>query len=268
MKAKTLLFLGLAASGLMTSCGKYPDPVEPANIDGYNEESGVLMVGYVPYKMVPVEGGTFTMGAPEQAAQASDNAKPAHQVTLSSYRIGETEVTQALWMAVMGRNPSYFNGDNRPVEEVSWDDCQEFIAKLNALTGKRFRLPTEAEWEFAARGGNKSHGYMYSGSDDADEVGWHEGNADGATHAVGQKLPNELGLYDMCGNVQEWCQDWYGGYDDVPQTNPTGPESGSAYGRVYRDGFFFVAPYRVYDRGSGPVASRAWCCGLRLALSE
>ena len=178
--------------------------------------------------MVSVEGGTFTMGATsEQGSDAYDNEIPAHKVTLSSFSIGKYEVTQEEWEAVMGKNPSEFKGAKRPVENVSWDDCQEFIRKLNQLTGKQFRLPTEAEWEYAARGGNRSRGYKYSGSDNIGSVAWYGDNSGRTTHPVGQKQANELGLYDMSGNVWEWCQDWYGNYSSSAQTNPTGPTSGS-----------------------------------------
>ncbi|MBQ0015371.1 MAG: formylglycine-generating enzyme family protein, partial [Bacteroidales bacterium] len=150
--------------------------------------------------MVEVSGGTFKMGATsEQGSDAWNDEKPVHNVTLSSYYIGLTEVTQELWQAVMGSNPSYFKGLYRPVENVSWDDCQTFISRLNSLTGKNFRLPTEAEWEFAARGGTKSRGYKYSGSNTLDDVAWHVGNSGDKTHDVGTKAPNELGIYDMSG---------------------------------------------------------------------
>ncbi|MBR3915349.1 MAG: formylglycine-generating enzyme family protein [Bacteroidales bacterium] len=186
--------------------------------------------------MIAVEGGTFQMGATsEQGSDANDNEKPVHPVTLSDYYIGETEVTQELWQAVMGSNPSYFSGyPQRPVEYVSWNDCQEFITKLNELTGKNFRLPTEAEWEYAARGGNKSQRYKYSGSNTIGNVAWYDDNSGSETHDVKTKQANELGIYDMSGNVWEWCQDWYGDYSSGSQTNPTGPSSGSV--RVLRGG--------------------------------
>lgn len=179
-------------------------------------------------EMVLVEGGTFTMGAtPEQGSDADDDEKPVHKVTLDSFYIGKFPVTQRLWKAVMGSNPSDFKGDNLPVENVSWDDVQTFLRKLNAATGKTYRLPTEAEWEYAARGGNKSQGYKYAGSNDPDLVAWHDGNSGNTTHEVGTRFPNELGIYDMSGNVWEWCQDWSGSYSSSPQTNPKGPNSGS-----------------------------------------
>ena len=199
-------------------------------------ETQTFTVNGVTFNMVAVEGGTFTMGATaEQGSDAFDREKPAHQVTLSSYSIGQTEVTQALWQAVMGSNPSSFTGDlQRPVERVSWNDCQTFINKLNELTGKQFRLPTEAEWEYAARGGNRSQGYKYAGSNTIGDVAWYTDNSSRTTHPVATKAPNELGLYDMSGNVWEWCQDWYGSYSSDVQTNPTGPSSG--FSRVYRGG--------------------------------
>ena len=172
----------------------------------------------VVFRMIPVTGGTFMMGGTlMEMAHASDDEYPAHQVTLDSFMIGETEVTQELWTAVMGKNPSHYrNVDFLPVDHVSWDDCQEFLEKLNELTGKSFRLPTEAEWEFAARGGNLSKGYKFSGSDFIDEVAWYEYNGDEQTHPVAMMKPNELGLYDMTGNVWEWCQDRYGEYSEQP----------------------------------------------------
>ncbi len=191
----------------------------------------------VDIEMVPVEGGTFTMGCTnEQGDDCWDDEKPAHSVTLSGFYMGKYEVTQAQWKAVMGSNPSRFKGDNLPVEQVSWYDCQDFIRKLNQLTGEKFRLPTEAEWEYAARGGNKSRGYKYAGGNNIDEVAWYDGNSGERTHPVGKKRPNELGLYDMSGNVWEWCSDWYDEdyYGNSPQNNPQGPASGSS--RVFRGG--------------------------------
>ena len=166
--------------------------------------------------MVLVEGGTFMMG--------SNSEKPIHAVTLDTYYIAKYLITQAQWIAVMGNNPSGFKGDNLPVEKVNWDDIQAFLQKLNQLTAPHyiFSLPTEAQWEYAARGGNRSKGFEYAGSDDCDEVAWHEDNSDEETHPVGQKKPNELGLYDMSGNVYEWCQDWYNSeyYKNSPSRNP------------------------------------------------
>jgi len=218
--------------------------------------------------MVFVEGGTFMMGATsEQESDAFDWEKPAHRVTLSDFYIGKYEVTQAQWKAVMGSNPSYFKGDNLPVERVSWGDCQEFIRKLNERTGLTFRLPTEAEWDYAARGGNRSRGYKYSGSDDIGEVAWYWNNSGKKTHPVGRKRANELGLYDMSGNVWEWCSDWYGDYSSSSQTNPTGPSSG-AY-RVNRGGGWLgdAGHCRVTLRSFNTPAFRSIRLGLRLVLA-
>ena len=223
----------------------------------------------VSFTMIPVEGGTFTMGATSEMEDPGDNEKPTHQVTLSSYYIGETEVTQALWKAVMGSNPSHFKGDNLPVEYVSWDDCQTFIRKLNALTDKRFRLPTEAEWEFAARGGNQSRHTQYSGSSRIDDVAWYGGgNIKDGAHPVKTKQPNELGIYDMSGNVWEWCQDWYGSFSSDAQTNPTGASSGS--GHVLRGGYYASIPRacRSSIRIDFAPENSGYGHGLRLALSQ
>lgn len=234
-----------------------------------NASAQTFTVNGVSFTMIPVEGGTFTMGATsEQGSDAESDEKPAHSVTLSSYMIGETEVTQALWEAIMGSNPSSFKGSTRPVEEVSWNDCQTFINKLNSLTGKRFRLPTEAEWEYAARGGRKRQGYKYSGSDNLDDVAWYVSNSGSASHAVKTKRPNELGIYDMSGNVYEWCQDWYGKnyYSNSPSTNPTGPSSGSF--RVDRGGGWNGSARicRSANRDSSAPDYRYYYLGLRLAL--
>ena len=242
-------------------------------------------VGNVTFKMIAVEGGTFTMGATsEQGSDADSDEKPTHSVMLSSYSIGETEVTQSLWQAVMGQKPTsdgsqwsstYGLGGNYPAYNVNWNDCQEFIRKLNALTGENFRLPTEAEWEYAARGGNKSRGYKYAGSNNIDDVAWYSvnsynnklsSNPDYGTHNVATKSPNELGLYDMSGNVWEWCSDWFGSYSSGSQTNPTGPSSGS--NRVGRGGSWYVSATgcRVSLRNGGAPDDRTDFVGLRLAL--
>ena len=219
-------------------------------------------------EMVYVAGGTFTMGASASDSEAYDWEKPAHSVTLSGYYIGKYEVTQKQWMEIMDSNLSKFKGDNLPVENVSWNEVQEFIRKLNARTGKRYRLPTEAEWEFAARGGNNSRGYKYSGSgsDNLDAVAWYEGNSGNKTHAVGTKSPNELGIYDMTGNVWEWCQDWYGNYSNASSSNPKGPSSGTY--RVLRGGSWnFNARFsRVSYRNNRTPGSRNYYCGFRLVL--
>ena len=251
-------------------------PVTPPD----EPQTETFTVNGVTFTMVAVEGGTFTMGASDDDTDAYDREKPAHEVTLSSYCIGQTEVTQALWQAVTGSNPSYINGGNygtnlqRPVETVSWNDCQTFINKLNQLTGKTFRLPTEAEWEFAARGGKLSQGYKYSGSNIIGDVAWYwdnipsqtSGNAGYGTQTVATKAPNELGLYDMSGNVYEWCQDWYGSYSSESQTNPTGPSTGSY--RVFRGGSWDGEAWycRVSYRHDCVPAIKLNYLGLRLAL--
>ena len=229
--------------------------------------SARFTVNGVSFEMVRVEGGTFRMGATaEQEDEAWDDEMPVHSVTLSSYYIGKTEVTQALWQAVMGSNPSRSRGADLPVENVSWDDCQEFIRKLNSMTGQNFRLPTEAEWEFACRGGNNSRGYKYSGSNNLGSVAWYDGNSGGKTHSVATKSPNELGIYDMSGNVWEWCSDWYGDYSSDAQTNPKGPVSGSY--RVGRGGSWFsrVRDCRSSIRFNNNPTNRNNNLGLRLAL--
>ena len=217
--------------------------------------------------MVKVEGSTFTMGAtPEQGNDAYEYERPAHQVTLSDYYIGRYEVTQKEWQAVMGDNPSKFYGDNLPVDYVSCNDCQDFINKLNQLTGLKFRLPTEAEWEFAARGGKQSKGYKYSGSDNAKNIAWYEKNSGSKPHQVGTKEPNELGIYDMSGNVGEWCGDWYGRYSSSAQTNPTGPSSGSS--RVLRGGSWlsYARYLRVSYRYDNYPSYRYYNYGFRVVL--
>ena len=219
------------------------------------------------FDMVYVKGGTFTMGATaEQGSDAYSDEKPTHSVTVSDFYIGKYEVTQAQWRAVMGKNPSYFSGDNNPVEYVSWKDIQKFLKKLNAKTGKKFRLPTEAEWEYAARGGNQSKGYKYSGSNNISDVAWYTDNSSSKTHPVGQKTPNELGIYDMTGNVWEWCQDWKGSYSSSSQTNPTGPSSGSR--RVLRGGSWSnnARNCRVSIRLSDSPDYRSSYFGFRLVM--
>lgn len=234
------------------------------------QETVDITVNGVSFKMVAVEGGTFLMGATgEQGSDQEDKERPVHQVTLSSYRIGETEVTQELWLAVMGSNPSDNKDDiNNPVEEVSWYDCYSFISKLNNLTGMNFRFPTEAEWEFAARGGNKTKGFKYSGSDTINNVAWCVPNAGSKTHPVATKNSNELGLYDMSGNVMEWCGDYYGAYSSSPQTNPTGPSNANSSFRVERGGHYATGAkncrvsYRTYQIPENKYST----VGLRLAM--
>ena len=160
--------------------------------------------------MVHVRGGTFMMGCTREQQDCDDDEKPVHEVQVDDFEIGRYEVTQALWEAVMGDNPSQFKGCGQcPVEQVSWDDVQMFLLELNDMTGEQYRLPTEAEWEYAARGGQEGKGHQYAGSRIVGKVGWYQGNSGRKTHPVGEKRPNELGVYDMSGNVWEWVQDCY-----------------------------------------------------------
>lgn len=251
-------------------------------------------VNGVKFKMVDVEGGTFMMGDPNyQSSPITANDGPVHQVTVSSFSIGQTEVTQELWVAVMGYNPSFFNGTGnpdfyssheadygtnlqRPVEYILWSECQEFINQLNQLTGKTFRLPTEAEWEFAARGGNKSQGYtLYAGSDNLADVAWYyynipsnvAGTEGYGTQTVATKAPNELGLYDMTGNLYEYCYDWLGDYSSEPQINPTGPETGTYH--VARGGSWslYYKYMQMTYRWQQKFDNRGNMVGLRLVMS-
>ncbi|MGN1213651.1 MAG: SUMF1/EgtB/PvdO family nonheme iron enzyme [Bacteroidaceae bacterium] len=239
----------------------------------------------VSFKMITVEGGVFFMGATFEQENPGADEMPAHKVTLSSFLIGETEVTQELWMIVTGCRPTtssdynwsdkYGKGNNYPAYNVSWNDCQDFIAKLNDLTGKKFRLPTEAEWEYAARGGKKSKGYQYCGSNTIDDVAWYDDNSGDKTHPVKTKQPNELGIYDMSGNAWEWCQDWYSSdyYSVNDANNPQGPVSGSR--RILRGGVWFHDAWycRTSSRNSWAPTDRCpgsgkGCFGLRIVLSE
>ncbi len=289
-----ILFFTLKSGGKQNTTSSEPQTAQ----NSYTKEESPFIdktftVGNVSFTMKAVEGGTFTMGATsEQGGFVFVSETPKHKVTLSNYRIGETEVTQALWKEVMGNNPSSFKGDNLPVESVSWNDCQTFIRKLNAVTlgqrpeGKEFRLPTEAEWEFAARGGNNSHHTIYSGGNSLLEVGWYYENSGDSrlddsnwnynkgqinhcsTHPVSQKSPNELGLYDMSGNVDEYCQDWYDGnyYGKSPMNDPC--NNTQAQCRVSRGGSFSVPAEfcRVSIRSAPLPDLRNDHAGLRLAL--
>ena len=223
----------------------------------------------VVIELIKVEAGNFTIGATSANEKPDDNEKPAHEVTFSqNYYIGKYEVTQEVWKAVMGNNPSKFKGNFLPVEMVSWKDCQKFISKLNRITGLHFRLPSEAEWEYAARGGNKSNGYLYSGSDNLDEVAWYNENSGKRTHNVGTKKANELGIYDMSGNVMEWCQDWFGFYTVSSRKDPTGPNTGTL--RINRGGCWYSYPWycRSLSRNKISPDDSYFNLGFRLALSE
>ena len=224
-------------------------------------ENRTFTVNGVSFTMIVVKGGSYTMGCTsEQRRDCYSNEKPAHREYVSDFMIGETEVTQALWQAVMGSNPSYFTGDmQRPVESVSWDDCQTFIRKLNQLTGENFRLPTEVEWEYAARGGNQSQGYKYSGSNNVGTVAWYYDNSGNTTHRVKTKQPNELGIYDMSGNVYEWCQDkWCDDYNS-PRNSSYRVLRGGSWNSIARS-------VRVSCRNSRYPDNRHNVSGLRLAF--
>ena len=289
MKRRTFLYILLLAMGCITSisgCDNYPQddselmpsmtaiyptPQEP-DIPQGNEETRTFTVGGVTFTMKLVEAGTFQMGSTEFSL-----AQPIHSVTISKdYYMGETEVTQALWKAVTGYSPTtdaenqwtdeYGRGDDYPAYNISYEDVQSFITKLNSLTGENFRMPTEAEWEFAARGGNKSKGYTYSGSNNIRDVAWYTRNSSMA-QAVKTKAANELGIYDMSGNVCEWCSDWYGTYSSTAQTDPTGPTTDTGY-RVFRGGSWYNfdtschCAYRYFNTPS----YRNNYLGVRLAL--
>ncbi|MDR1243336.1 MAG: formylglycine-generating enzyme family protein [Deltaproteobacteria bacterium] len=222
-------------------------------------------------EFVLIPAGSFTMGADKNSGDAFDREKPQHRVTISKpFYLGKYEVTQAQWAAVMGSSPSYFKGRNNPVEQVSWNDAQEFIKRLNRREGhNRYRLPTEAEWEYAARAGSSG---AYSFGNDAGQLGryaWYGNRTSGSTHPVGRKPPNAWGLYDMHGNVWEWVQDWYGEryYSNSRGTDPGGPSSGA--NRVARGGSWFnPAEYcRSAFRGSRPPGIRGDSVGFRLALT-
>jgi len=218
-------------------------------------------VNGVSFEMIAVEGGTFQMGFDN----GNSNERPIHRVTLNNFTIGMTEVTQALWQEIMGYNPSSYIGLYVPVENVSWNDIQGFFTALNSKTGKTYRLPTEAEWEYAARGGNKSKGYEFAGSNTFADVTWNTYNVRRPRHVAG-KQSNELGIYDMTGNVSEWCSDWYGAYTDSSQTNPKGALSGS--NRVYRGSSWVAAAnmWRVTNRDSRNPSYPDNSIGFRVIL--
>lgn len=220
-------------------------------------------------EMIFVAGGTFTMGCTyEQGSDCASDEKPSHEVQLTGFAIGKYEVTQALWKQVMGNNPSRFKGDSLPVENVTWDDVQMFILRLNAKTGKNYRLPTEAEWEYAARGGQQSRQTQFAGGFDLETVAWCSTNSENATHNVGGRQPNELGLYDMSGNVWEWCSDYYGTYPSDKQTNPIGVKKGTA--RVLRGGCYAAIgrQCRVSGRKSLYQGGKDYMTGFRLAMDD
>ena len=272
-------------------------PSQPIAQSSLSPNGLLIEINGVTFNMIKVDGGTFTMGATSEQEKPDSDEKPAHQVTLSSYYIGETEVTQALWKAVMGTTireqrdrafslwKIYGEGDNYPMYYVSWDECRDFISKLNELTNRKFRLPTEAEWEYAARGGNKSNHTQYCGSSNLDEVAWYWRNSGDKplsgewgnnkidlnnckTHPVKTKKPNELGIFDMTGNVEEWCCDYLGKYNKKSSIDPIGPDSGKY--RVYRGGSWkSQANYcRSANRVGGSSGWRGSDIGFRLALVD
>jgi formylglycine-generating enzyme required for sulfatase activity len=219
-------------------------------------------------EMIWVEGGSFIMGCTnEQQKECNDNEKPTRQVTLSGFYIGKYEITQAQWLSLMDSNPSYFPGDSLPVDAINFVDIEEFLQKLNASSGKNYRLPTEAEWEYAARGGHKSKATKFSGAYNVNEVAWYESNSGKRPHPVGTKAPNELGLHDMSGNVYEWCQDWYDDdYTNASKNNPTGPADGTT--RVMRGGNWEENAHfdRVSYRADNNPNDRFNSVGFRVVL--
>lgn len=271
MKDKIVyLIICIATSCLIASCKK--KDIRPKTYDvQYTDTSVVFKINDAAFTMVLVDGGTFEMGATkEQGNDPDTNEYPVHVVHLSPFYICKTEVTQELWTAVMDENPSRIRGDDQlPVDCVKWDMCQRFIIALNNILKNQFeiRMPTEAEWEFAARGGNRSKGYKYAGSNNLNQVGWYESNSGQSTHPVGMKKPNELGIFDMSGNIWEWCSDWTGHYPETEQTDPKGPEDGTI--RIMRGGSW------TYDQSFCRVSRRNYIsnvihvsnCGLRLAMT-
>ncbi len=231
-----------------------------------------IEVNDVPFRMMLVPGGTFTMGCtrPNAVKHTYEASYPTHSVTVDTFYMSQFEVTQKLWMAVMDTNPSLWRGnDSLPVEQVSYNDAQIFIARLSQITGYRFRMPTEAEWEYAARGGRRSHGYVYPGADGAPGgVAWYGMNSNNHTHPVGRKKPNELGIYDMAGNVWEWCSDWYSNYTAEAQTNPRGPKHGE--NRILRGGCMTSPSWgcAVHDRSWYLPDYGYGFNGLRLVLDS
>jgi len=283
MRKLLLTTAAVAAAIAWAGCSKTPTPKSVSatpdtaalSVDTFSVYASAFSetaVGGQCFEMIFVAGGTFTMGCTsEQVGDCYSDESPAHSVTLSGYYIGKYEVTQRLWKAVTGanNNPSSFTGsDNSPVESVSWNQVNAFIDSLNRKTGKTYRLPTEAEWEFAARGGNNSRGYKYSGGHGIDSVAWYSGNNGSSTKPVGTKKPNELGIYDMSGNVWEWVSDWYGSYSSDAQTNPTGPTT-TGSDRVFRGGSWYNGEgfCRVSFRNGNNPDYSGINIGFRLAVS-
>ena len=265
MNKKRIFSLMFAAAMLFTACSKDDDNTTT------NADMQTFTVSGVEFTMVKVEPGTFMMGAIEGDVEVTNNEKPVHQVTLTKpFYMAQTEVTQALWQAVMDTNPSYFNeGGNLPVEQVSYNDAIEFCSRLSELTGHTFTLPTEAQWEYAARGGQNAPATptIYAGSSELAAVAWYTDNCENATHEVGSKAPNELGLYDMSGSVREWCLDWYGNsYSANAQTDPQGPSTGT--NRVSRGGGWasWARECRISARMDFYPGNRYGDTGFRLVM--
>jgi formylglycine-generating enzyme required for sulfatase activity len=258
------------SNGLITAISKGTATIVVSTEDGGKTASCVVTVILPPHPAEPelvfVEGGTFTMGCTDGDC-FPEREYPAHQVTLSNFKIAKYLETQKQWVSIMGNNPSSIKGDNLPVTNINWYDIQEFILRLNDSTEKQYRLATEAEWEFAARGGNKgvANNYKYSGSNDVDAVAWYDGNSKGVLNPVGTKAPNELGIYDMSGCLWEWCNDWYEPYTASPKTNTQGAATGTV--RVQRGGSYDNnAPcVRVAWRSNLNPNDRAYSVGFRLA---
>ena len=271
---KKLIYMGMGlllclSFALWTGCDK-PKESEADNVNvsvgpDYEETAFGMSL-----RMVAVQGGTFKMGATEEQGDDYDSERPVHNVSLDGFYIGKYEVTQAQWKAVMGTNPSNWKGDDLPVEQVSWNEAVQFCEKLSQMTGKTYRLPTEAEWEYAARGGQQADGTKYAGSNTIGDVAWYTSNSGDKTQPVGTKKPNGLGLYDMSGNVGEWCSDWYSSnyYSSSPSVNPQGPSSGSA--RVRRGGSWFGSALycRVSDRDHGTPDYRSGFLGFRVVCER
>lgn len=277
-KAIKISLWSLLSLGLLASCE--PEQKEKPSNSGNTTGSEYTVTAFgINMKMVYVDSGTFRMGATEEQGENTfTDEYPVRTIHLDGYYIGKYEVTQAQWMAVMGTslrdqrdkaNPAWSllgEGDNYPMGYVNWTEAQEFCQKLSEATGKKFVLPTEAQWEYAARGGNKSQHYKYAGSDDIDDVAWYKGNSFNGTHPVGMRKANELGCYDMSGNVMEWCSDWYDIYDINDTDNPQGPADGSS--RIHRGGSWYWDAWnlRVSIRASDPDDGRFFDVGFRVVL--
>lgn len=262
MKTKKI-FLSVLTLGLVTF-----------GISSFTKHQNTLQSATYP-EIVTVEGGTFTMGDEHGEGQADE--QPTHQVTLKTFKIAKTETTVAQWRAfctatgrAMPEAPDWGWQDKHPMVKVTYNDAVSYCNWLGEKFGGDWRLPTEAEWEYAARGGNKSNRYTYAGGDELEKVAWFEDNAGGQTQAVGRKKANELGIYDMSGNVWEWCKDWYGKdyYKTSPATNPKGPTNGEY--RVLRGGswFYEATDCRVANRDNLTPSSRNLNCGFRVVLSQ